>query len=113
MRDYHIYQVLWEPHFEETFITLHETSNGYDRHTMVIYRNSDAGVVVGHLPRIITNICHYFTRHGGIIRGRVTSHRIHSEEAGSMEIPRRLKFAGSSRNIRKLKKVLQDLDSPV
>ena len=29
-----------------------------------------------------------------------------------MEIPCRLKFAGSSRNIRKLKQVLQDLDSP-
>ena len=29
-----------------------------------------------------------------------------------MEIPCRLKFAGSSRNIRKMKQDLQDLDSP-
>ena len=67
---------------------------------------------MGHLPREITKTCHYFTRHYGKISGRVTSRRIHSEEAGGMDIPCRLKFAGSSRNIKKLKQVLQNLDCP-
>ena len=48
----------------------------------------------------------------GIISGRVTGHQIHSEEARFVEIPCWLKFVGSSKNVRKLKKVLQDLDSP-
>ena len=65
-----------------------------------------------HLPREITKTCHYFTRHDGKVSERVTGRRIHSEEAGGMEIPCRLKFAGSSRNIRKWKKVLQDLGFP-
>ena len=112
VRGYHVYQVLWEPRVGETFIALHESGNGHDRHAMAIYRDSDAGVVVGHLPREIAKTCHYFTRHDGKISGRVTGRRIHSEEAGGMEIPCRLKFAGSSRNIRRLKQVLQDLDSP-
>ena len=106
-----IYQVLREPHVGETFIALHESGNGHDRHAMVIYRDSEAGVV-SHLSREITKTCLYFTRHDGKISGRVTVCRIHSEEAGGMEISCRLKFAGSSRNIRKLKQVLQDLDSP-
>ena len=51
-------------------------------------------------------------RHDGTISLRVTGHWIHSKEAGGMEIPCRHKFAGSFRNIIKLKQVLQDLDSP-
>ena len=50
VRGYHVYQVLWEPHVGETFIALHEGGNGHDRHAMTIYRDSEAGVVVGHLP---------------------------------------------------------------
>ena len=34
---YHIYQVLRESHVGETFIALHESCNGHDRHAMVIY----------------------------------------------------------------------------
>ena len=71
---YHIYQVMWEPHVGEPFITLHESGNGHDRHVMAIYRDSEAGVVVGHSPREITKTCHYFTRHDGKISGRVTGH---------------------------------------
>ena len=44
------YQVVWEPHVGETFIALHEGGNAHDRHAMAIYRDSEAGVVVGHLP---------------------------------------------------------------
>ena len=89
---YHICQMLW--HVGETFIALHESGNGHDRHAMAIYRDSEAGVV-GHLPQEITKTCHYFTRHDGKISGRVTGRRIHSEEAAGMEIPCLLKFAGS------------------
>ena len=81
VRGYHIYQVRWEPCVGETFIALHESGNGQERHAMAIYRDSDAGVVVGHLPREIAKTCHYFTIHDGKISRRVTGRRIHSEEA--------------------------------
>ena len=58
VRGCHIYQVLWEPHVGGTFIALHESGNGHDRHTMAIYQDSKAGVVLGHLPREITKTCH-------------------------------------------------------
>ena len=51
VRGYHVYQVLWELCVGETFIALHESGNGHDRHAMAIYRDSDTGVIVGHLPR--------------------------------------------------------------
>ena len=41
-------------HVGETVITLHECGNGHDKHVMAIYRDSEARVVVGHLPREIT-----------------------------------------------------------
>ena len=81
---YHVYQVLWEPCVGKTFIAPHESGNGHDRHAMAIYRDSDSGVVVGHLPREIAKTCHYFTRQDGKISRRVTGRRIHSEEAGGM-----------------------------
>ena len=82
---YHVYQVLWEPCVGETFIALHESGNEHERHVMAIYRDSDAGVVVGHLPQEITKTCHYFTRHDGKISRRVTGRRIHSEAGGMNE----------------------------
>ena len=81
------------------FVVLHESSNDNDRHAMAIYCDEDPGVIVGHLPREISKTCHYFTRHEGKISGEVTRRRIHSEVAGGMEIPCRLMFTGSSRNI--------------
>ena len=112
MHGYHVYKVLWELRVGEIFIALHEGSNRYDRHAMETYRDSEAGVVVGHLPQEITKTCHYITRHNGIISDSVAGHRIHGEEAGGKEIACRLKFAGSSRNIRRLKQVVQGLGSP-
>ena len=46
---YHVYKVLWEPSVGETFITLHEGGNRHDRNAMAIYRDNEAGVVVGLL----------------------------------------------------------------
>ena len=91
---------------------VHESDNNKDRHAMVVYCDEDPGVIVGHLPCEISKISHYFTRHNGKITGEVTGHRKCSEEAGGMEVPCRLKFTGSSRNIDKLKQVLRELNSP-
>ena len=34
----------------ENLSSLYMSGNGHDRHVMAIYRDSEAGVVVGHLP---------------------------------------------------------------
>ena len=102
VRGYHVYLAVWELRVEERFIALHENGNPHDSHTMAVYRDEDPGVIVGHLPRELSRLCHYFTRHEGKITGEVTGRRKRSEEAGGMEIPCRLKFTESTGNIQKL-----------
>ena len=72
VRGYHVYLAVWEPHVEGRFIALHESGNPHDSHVMAVYRNEDPGVIVGHLPRELSRLCHYFTRHEGKITGEVT-----------------------------------------
>ena len=52
-----MYKVLWEPRVGETFIVIHETGNEHDRHAMVVYRDEEPGVIVGHLPWEIAKTC--------------------------------------------------------
>ena len=75
----------------ETFIVVYETGNERDRHAMAVYRD-EPGIIVGHLPREIAKTCYYFTRHEGKISGEVAGRRIHSEEAGGLEVPCLLKI---------------------
>ena len=107
-----MYKVLWKPRVGETFIVVHETGKEHDRHAMAVYRDEEPGVIVGHLPQEIAKTCYYFTRHEGKISGEVAGSRVHSEEAGGLEVPCRLKLTSSSRNLRKLKEVFQQLNSP-
>lgn len=58
-----------------------------DRHAMAVYRDEEPGVIVGHLPREIAKTCYYCTRHEGTNSGEVAGSRVHSEEAGGLEVP--------------------------
>ena len=84
---YHVYQGLWEPRVREKFIVLHEQGNKHDGHAMAVYSEKESGVIIGHLPRGIAKACYFFAKHDGKITGEVTGRRVHSEEAGGLEIP--------------------------
>ena len=60
VRGYHIYLEL---RVEEVFVALHESGTPHDSHTMAVNRNEDPGVIVRHLPRELSRLYHYFTRH--------------------------------------------------
>ena len=83
----------------ETFIVVHKTGNEHDRHAMAVYCDEEPGVIVRHLPQEIAKTRYYFTRYKWKISGEVVGRRVHSEEAGGLEVPCRLKLTGSSRNI--------------
>ncbi len=55
LRGYHVYIVMWEACVGESFILLHESGNDHDKHAIVVYRDEDPGVIVGHIPRKIGN----------------------------------------------------------
>ena len=112
VRGYHVYPVVWEPQIHEKIYAVHKPGNVHDRHAMAVYRKDEPGNIVGHLPREIAKTCYFFNKHDGKITGEVTGCRVHSEEAGGLEVPCRLKFTGRSRNIRKLKKVFEQLHLP-
>ena len=113
VRGYHVYQVLWEPKVREKFIVLHEQGNKHDGHAVAVYREKAPRVIVGHLPQEIAKACYFFAKHDGKITGEVTGRRVHSEEAGGLEVPCRLKFTGHSRNVKKLQELFKRLDLPI
>ena len=84
---YHVYQGLWEPKVWEKFIVLHEQGNKHNRDAMAVYGEKEPGVIVGHLSRGMTKACYFFVKDDGKITGEVTGRRVHSEEAGALEIP--------------------------
>lgn len=107
---YHVYLAVWEPCVEEGFIALHESRNPHNSHTMAVYHDEAPGVIVGHLPWELSQLCHYFTRLEGKIIKKVTRRQKRSKEANGMEILCRLKFTGSARNIQKLNSFFHELN---
>ena len=67
-------------------------------------------IVVGHLPRFISMPCHLFLRKGGNITCVVNGTRLFLADLvqGGLEVPCRLVFQGSTRDIDKVRKMLQD-----
>ena len=65
-------------------------------------------VLVGHVPRNISVACSAFLRRGGIITCTITGARQYSSDLpqGGLEIPCRLTFSASSKEISKIKKLL-------
>ena len=86
-----------------------EHGNIHDIYAVAVTRED---TVIGHLPRNISTPCHLFLRKGCIISCTVTVTGVRQFSAdlvqGGLEIPCRLVFQGSSRDVDKMKNVLQD-----
>ena len=69
-------------------------------------------VFVGHVPRIISAACSAFLRRGDVISCEVTGARQYSADLsqGDMEVPCKLIFTASSKEIDKLRKLLCHAD---
>ena len=70
-------------------------SNPHDIYAVAILKS---GVVVGHIPQIISSICSLFLRCGGTIHCTITGVKCYSTdlEQEGLEVPCILKFEGDS-----------------
>ena len=103
VRGYHIYKLEWNPEIGSTFETEIEDFNIHDRYTVAVKLDNDT---VGHIPREISKICHYFLKNGGCINGEVTGKRQKSKVfMKGLEIPCIYRFI--SRNTQHIKKLVK------
>ena len=74
-----------------------EPTNTSDRYAVAVVKD---GVIIGHLPRKISNICSLFLRRGGTISCIVSGGRRYSADLpqGGLEIPCKLLFKGKAKD---------------
>ena len=110
IRGHHIYKEIWpNPNIGEQLYCKMENGNIHDMYTMGVTRDRE-DIVVGHLPRNISTPCHLFLRKGGNISCVVNGARRFSADLvqDALEVPCRLVFQGSTRDIDKIRQMLQD-----
>ena len=82
-----------------------EEDNAHDPYAVAVIKSA---TVVGHLPRKISTLCSLFIRRGGTICCQITGRRRYSADLpqGGLEVPCKLKFAGSVKELDKLQGLL-------
>ena len=106
IRGYHVYKEIWSAVVGETLECRMETSNLIDPYAVAVIRS---GQVVGHVPRSISTLCSLFIERGGNITCEVTGNRQYSRDLpqGGLELPCKLTFFGTNKEITKVKQLLQ------
>ena len=110
IRGHHIYKEIWpNPNIGEQLHRKMEHGNIHDMYAVAVTRDGE-DIVIGHLPRNISTPCHLFLRKGGNISCVVNGARQFSTDLvqGGLEVPCRLVFQGSTRDIDKIRQMLQD-----
>ena len=71
----------------------------YDKYAIALI-NSEL-VAVGHLPKFVSKLTHFFVKHAGKIRCEITGSKRYSSdlEQGGLEIPAKIIFQNSSKRI--------------
>ena len=105
VRGFHVYGTFWSPHVGDLLATARETINLYDRHAIAVLSGP---VIVGHLPKEISKVCHHFIKRGGVIQVEIidSTYRRSPIREGGLEIPAVLIFFGHHKDIDKLSDLL-------
>ena len=110
VRGYHVYQPVWDGTCDgEILPCKREVVNIHDPSSVAITKGT-TGIVVGHVPRIISPICSIFIRRGGTISCRANGSRRYSSDLpqGGLEVPRILTFSTpNAREIEKTNKLIE------
>ena len=103
---YHCYNTIWNAVIGEELPCKLELSNPTDRFAVAVCKHE---ITVGHMPKRISSICSSFLWRGGTITCRVTGTRRYSADLrqGGLEIPCQLRFEGNSKDIDKVKNLVQ------
>lgn len=104
VRGYHVYRTNWLPFIGECLSTALEYNNPADKFAVAVCKGD---VIVGHVPREMSKVVHFFVKHGGSANIIITDgHYKHSSVAGGLEIECFFRFTGSPALITKLKSLL-------
>ena len=106
IRGHHVYKVTWTPYISENLTANIEEDNPHDRHAIALTRG--AGNIVGHMPQKIAPLCWFCNRNGGSIKSVVTGKR---KKGIGLEVPCDYVCSGSQRIIKKLKRLLSQVDT--
>ena len=103
VRGYHIYKDIWSAAVGSTLSCWQERFNPHDSYAVAVIKDD---VAVGHVPRNISVACSAFLRRGGVITCTITGVRQYSSDLlqGGLEIPCRLTFSGSTKEVGKIQK---------
>lgn len=82
-----------------------EFGNIIDPYAVAVTRD---GIIVGHIPRIISAMCFFFLPHGGQIICQINGPRRYSRDLvqGGLEVPCTLTFFGTAKKLGKVKRLL-------
>ena len=102
IRGYHEYVRIWKPVLGETVECRREPGNTKDRYAVSVVKED---TIIRHLPRKVSKLCSLFLRRGGRILCTVLGSRQFSADLpqGGLQIPCRLIFQGSFKEVKKTK----------
>lgn len=103
IRGHHIYKSIWTPVVGETLSLTLDSGNEHDIYAVGLVKD-DHGAIVGHAPREVSKIFHFFLRHDGTITANVTGHR---QFGHGLEVPCCYTLTGKPKFIKRAKKLLQ------
>lgn len=104
IRGYHIYKKHWTPYIGQYLTTTLEPGNKVDKFCVAVCNDN---LTVGHIPKEISKIVHFFIKHGGTVTAIITDCKhYYSYEAGGLEIYCFLRFMGNHMLIERLRSIL-------
>ena len=91
VRGFHVYKDYWNPTIGETLLCDMQFGDIHDPYVVAVVRGVD---IVGHIPRKLSSLCHFFSRNNGTISCQVTGSRCRSIDLpqGGLEVPCMLTF---------------------
>ena len=105
---YHVFKSFWDAPVGSVLSSKHGDDLKYlvhDKYDIALI-NSES-VTVGHLPKFMSKLAHFFVKHAGKIRCEITDSKRYSYnlEQGSLEIPAKIIF----QNSKKKKKTIEEM----
>ncbi len=108
VRGFHIYKFIWTPVVNDEHSVQQERGNAEDQYAVAIINND---LIVGHVPRELSQIFWFFIERGGEISCRIMGRRQRSPLLqGGLEIPCIYTLRGKKQFESKLRQLLKSMD---
>ena len=108
VRGFHVYQTVWTPTINAEHATLQEHGNPEDNYAVAVM-NGD--VIVGHVPRELSQTFWFFSERGGEVSCKITGRRQRSMLlVGGLEVPCIYTLRGKKKLVDKLSKNTKDYE---